>query len=74
MSKCHIVGNHLQRLKSEDNNKSMKYYRACKELIEFPVLQVVCGNCSDCKAQLRYLKYKEGRVCEECFKILSQGN
>ena len=23
--------------------------------------------------QLRYLKYKEGRVCEECFKILSQG-
>ena len=33
-------------------------------------LQVVCGNCSDNKAKLRYLKYKEGRVCDECFRKL----
>ncbi|XP_045165344.2 protein piccolo-like isoform X2 [Mercenaria mercenaria] len=31
---------------------------------------VVCGNCSDCKAPLRYLKYKSVRVCDKCFKTL----
>ncbi|XP_060563641.1 FYVE, RhoGEF and PH domain-containing protein 6-like isoform X2 [Ruditapes philippinarum] len=31
---------------------------------------VVCGNCSDCKAPLRYLKYKSVRVCDKCYKTL----
>ncbi|KAL4226589.1 FYVE [Mactra antiquata] len=33
---------------------------------------VVCGNCSEGKAQLRYLKYKLARVCDKCFKTLSE--
>ncbi|ESO90485.1 hypothetical protein LOTGIDRAFT_123253, partial [Lottia gigantea] len=29
--------------------------------------RVVCGNCSENKAPLRYLKYKSARVCSECY-------
>ncbi|KAK3595627.1 hypothetical protein CHS0354_009591 [Potamilus streckersoni] len=32
--------------------------------------KVVCGNCSDKKAPLRYLKYKAERVCSACFTAL----
>lgn len=31
---------------------------------------VVCANCSENKAQLRYLKYKLARVCDKCYNTL----
>ncbi|CAH0384135.1 unnamed protein product [Bemisia tabaci] len=32
--------------------------------------KVVCGNCSDYKAPLQYMKFQAERVCEDCFNIL----
>ncbi|XP_070193286.1 uncharacterized protein [Littorina saxatilis] len=34
--------------------------------------RIICGNCSENKAPLRYLKYKPARVCDECFHKLRE--
>ncbi|KAL8581959.1 hypothetical protein ACOMHN_027941 [Nucella lapillus] len=33
--------------------------------------RIICGNCSENKAPLRYLLYKPHRVCDECFEKLA---
>ncbi|XP_066996128.2 FYVE, RhoGEF and PH domain-containing protein 6 [Anabrus simplex] len=32
--------------------------------------KVVCGDCSDFRAPLQYMKFQAARVCEECYKTL----
>lgn len=34
--------------------------------------RIICGNCSENKAPLRYLMYKSHRVCDDCFEKLSK--
>ncbi|XP_076448125.1 uncharacterized protein LOC143284890 [Babylonia areolata] len=34
--------------------------------------RIICGNCSENKAPLRYLMYKPARVCDECFEKLAK--
>ncbi|PSN49832.1 hypothetical protein C0J52_08843, partial [Blattella germanica] len=32
--------------------------------------EVVCGDCSDFRAPLQYMKFQSARVCEECYETL----
>ena len=50
---------------------STRFYPSCNVLDCF---QIICGNCSENKAPLRYLMYKPARVCDECFEKLARGN
>ncbi|XP_025106664.1 FYVE, RhoGEF and PH domain-containing protein 6-like isoform X3 [Pomacea canaliculata] len=34
--------------------------------------RIICGNCSENRAPLRYLMYKPARVCDDCFQKLEQ--
>lgn len=34
--------------------------------------RIICGNCSENKAPLRYLKYMPARVCDDCFVKLEK--